>query len=79
MNIVGKKNRIYLQTTEISKVLVDKGEAPELIPLHVVEDVGGRGIWRCGGYGQLLELGVKVFSFARVRLVQGNICENRTI
>lgn len=59
----------------VDKVLVDKGEAPELIPLHVVEDVGGRGIWRCGGYGQLLELGVKVFSFARVRLVQGRIIE----
>ena len=67
------KIKNYLQTTKMLKVLVDKGEAPELIPLHVLEDVGGRGIWRGGGYGQLLELGVKVFSFARVRLVQGKI------
>ena len=49
-------------------MLVDIGEAPELIPLHVVEYVCGGGIWRCGGYGQILEVGVKVFSLAGVRL-----------
>ena len=49
-------------------MLVDKGEAPELIPLHVLEDVVGSGIWWGGGYRQLLELGVKVFRLAGVRL-----------
>jgi hypothetical protein len=44
-------------------VLVDKGEAPELIPRHVVEDVGGSGVGRGGGHRQVLELGVKVFCF----------------
>ena len=47
---------------------VDKGEAPELIPLHVVEDVGGGGVGWGGGQGQVLELGVKVFCFTGIRL-----------
>ena len=50
------------------KVLVDKGEAPELIPRHVVEDVGGGGVGRGGGHRQVLELGVKVFCFTGIRL-----------
>lgn len=58
---------VSLHTTEMLKVQVDKGEAPELVPLHVVQDVRGCGIWRGCGDGQLLELGVKVFCFARVR------------
>jgi len=49
-------------------VLVDKGEAPELIPLHVVEDVGGRGVGRGGGHRQVLELRVKVLCFSGIRL-----------
>ena len=47
---------------------VDKGEAPKLIPCHVVEDVGGGGVGRGGGEGQVLELGVKVFCFTGIRL-----------
>ena len=49
-------------------MLVDIGEAPELIPLHVVEDIGGRGVRRGGGHRQVLELGVKVLCFAGIRL-----------
>ena len=53
-------------------MLVDKGEAPELIPLHVVEDVGGGGVRRGGGHGQVFELAVKVLRFTGIRLEEYN-------
>ena len=49
-------------------MLVDKGEASELVPCHVVENVCGVGVGRGGGHGQVLELGVKVFCFTGIRL-----------
>ena len=55
-------------STVISKRLIIKAETLKLIPFHVVEDELGGGIRRSAGHWEPLELTVKIFSLARLRL-----------
>ena len=50
------------------ELLVDEGEAGELVPPHVVEDVARRLVRWSPTQRQILELPVKILCFSRIRL-----------
>ena len=61
-------NYLLQTSTVISKRLIIKAETLKLIPFQVVEDELGGCIRRSADHWEPLELTVKIFSLARVRL-----------